>query len=212
MQVAGVHRVGEVVVDEAVAARPAPHAQDAAPGRIGELRRQLQLARLRALLAREVDEDAVVRLDHRIAVDRLAALERAARHRRHAHDGAAAVERDAVVAAGDVVVDDLAARQPRAAMRAVVFEAMHLAGAVAPEHEMAPERLDARAACPASPAPTSPPRTTGRGCPPSGVPRSGPCPRRSWSASIARSRWQRSPPPCGEGSGRGSLSQRLAHN
>ena len=137
------HRIGEVVVDEAMAARPAAHAEDAAPGRIGELGRQSQLARVRLLGAREVDEHAVVRLGHRIAVDRFAAFECAARHRRHPHDGAAAVERHAVVAAGDVVAQDLAARQPRTAMRTIVFEAMHLAGVVAPQHQMAAEHLHA---------------------------------------------------------------------
>src|SRR5207237_86476 len=96
---------------------------------------------LRLLPAREVDEDAVVRLDHGIAVDRLAAFERAARHRRHAYDRPGSVEGDAVIAAGDVVGIDLAAREPRAAMRAVVLQALQLAAAVAPQHEISPERL-----------------------------------------------------------------------
>src|SRR5215470_12661681 len=103
MQVAGMHGIGEIVVDETIAALPAPHAEDAAPGRVGEFGRQFELGRRGLLLAWEIGEDRVIGLDHRVAIDRLAALERAARHRWHAHDRARAVERDAVVAAGDIV-------------------------------------------------------------------------------------------------------------
>src|SRR5262249_25062708 len=141
VQIAGMHGIGEVVVDKAIAAAPATHAKNAAPGGVRELRRNVERRRLRTLLAREIDKDAVVRLEHGIAVDRLAAFERATRHRRHAYDGAGAVERHAVIAAGDIVRIDLAAREPRAAMRTVVLEAVQLALRVAPEHEIAPERF-----------------------------------------------------------------------
>jgi hypothetical protein len=128
---------------QAVAALPASHAENAAPRRVGKFRGQFQLGRLRALLARDVDEDRVVRLDHRIAVDRLAALERAARHGRHANDRPAAVERDPMVAAGNVVLIDLAARELGAAVGAIILQAVELAAGVAPQNEISSEHLEA---------------------------------------------------------------------
>src|SRR5207244_13264254 len=96
---------------------------------------------MRTFRAGEVDENAVVRLDDLVARNRVAALKRAARHGGHAHNGAAAVEGHAVIAAGNVVAIDFAAREPRTAVRAVILEAAQAAGAVAPEHEVAAKRL-----------------------------------------------------------------------
>src|SRR5437764_10916247 len=98
---------------------------------------------MRTFRAGEVDENAVVRLDDLVARNRVAALKRAARHGGHTHNGAAAVDRYAVIAAGNVVPIDLAAREPRTPMRAVILEAAQAAVAVAPEHEVPAKRVDA---------------------------------------------------------------------
>ena len=143
MQVAGMHGIAEVVINETIAALPPSHAQDAAPGRVGKLGGQIEVRSVRLLLAGEIDEDAVVRLDDAIAIDGFAALERAARHGRNPNDGAAAVECHTVIAAGDVVLVDFAAREARAAMRAVILQALNAAGGIAPEHEMTSERSHA---------------------------------------------------------------------
>ncbi len=142
VQVAAVHGVGEVIERVAVIARPRRDAQDPGPFRTGELFRQLERRRLALRGAREIDEDGVVRFRHRKALDRAAAFERAVGHRRDPHHRARSVEGDAVVAAGDVVAQHLATREPRAAVGAVIFQALQRALAVAPQHQVTAERLD----------------------------------------------------------------------
>ena len=150
MQIGAVHGIGEVVERIAVIAVPRRHAQDRRPFRIVELRRQLERQRRAGASAREVDEDRIAGFGDRKALRRTAALERTVRHRRHPHDGAAAVEGHAVIAAGDVVANNLAARQPGAAMRTIILEAVEPAVAAAPQHQVAsqcphrmrPARLD----------------------------------------------------------------------
>ena len=142
VQVGAVHRVGEIVEGKPVIAGPRRDAQDRAPFRTGEFFRQGERRRLGVFGAREVDEDRVVGFLDRKTFHWPAALERAARHGRDSDHRAAAVERHAVIAAGNVVAQNLAAREFCATMRAIILEAVQLPAGVAPKHEVAPECFD----------------------------------------------------------------------
>ncbi len=125
MQIAAVHRVRDIVDRVTIIAGPRCRHEEAFVVVAFQFVGQLEFIRLGLLEAREIREDRVAGLAHDKARGRLAAFERTFRHGRHLNDAAVAVERDAVVAAGDLCAEHFAARETRATVRAVIFQAVN---------------------------------------------------------------------------------------
>lgn len=137
MQIGAVHRVHHVFQRVLVIAFPRGGAEEVAEIlRVGELIRESQLVRLLVSGNAEPQEDRAVHFLHAIAAHALLADQRTFVHGGHIFHLAVARHFHAVIPAGDAVAEVPAHRQTRAAVRAAVFQRLHLAVFIAPDHNL----------------------------------------------------------------------------
>jgi hypothetical protein len=140
MQIGAVHRVHDVFQRVLVVAFPRGGAEEVAETvRVGELIRESQLVRLLVSGDAEPQENGAVRLLHVIAAHALLADQRAFVHGGHIFHFAIARHFHAVVPAGNTIAKVPAHRQACAAVRAAVFQRLHLAVFIAPDHNLLAE-------------------------------------------------------------------------
>ena len=146
MEVAAVHRVGEVVERVAVIHLPDRRTQEPGPVRVRQFGRKRQGRRFGRLVGRHEDEDRIAVFGDTVGAQRLAPLHRAIRHGGHLLHRARAVDHDTVVAAADVLAVDFAVAERRAAMRAEVLDTLNLPVGPAPHDEPLSQCDDAHGA------------------------------------------------------------------
>ena len=131
------HRVHHVFQGVLVVAFPRRGTQEVAIFvAIGQLLRKVQLIRLLVGGDAKPQKNSAVRFLNAVAADALLTHQRTAVNRRDVFHFAVAGHFHAVIPAGDAIAQVPAHRQARAAVRAAVFQRLHLAVFIAPDHDL----------------------------------------------------------------------------
>jgi hypothetical protein len=83
----------------------------------------------------EIGPNRLIVLDHRIVARKRLAFERTARQTGNGNDLCICIDAHAVIRTSELTVVHFADRERRAAMRTAVFNGVHRAVLIAPEHE-----------------------------------------------------------------------------
>ena len=147
VQVGAVHRVHDVVDGVAVVDVPMRKAEEVtvlvAGQFFGQAQRADRVVELGRSLVAKPQEDGTGTLLHRVAAHAGLAFHGARVDSRYAGYRTLAVHFNAVVPASHMVAQVPTHRQARTAMRAAVFQRMHLAGGVTPQHDVLAQTRDA---------------------------------------------------------------------